>query len=242
MRRALALAACLLATLAFAPAVANEAPGEDRVATRAFEIKFRSVADASELVSPLLSAEGTVTLQPRLRVLTVRDRGSILEQVASVLEAFDVPPRNVEVTVGLFLGTDRRDQEAGRRTAAPVPSREVRGVSETLGDFTKWNEYAPLGSRAITGAEGSRVEVPISDEYRVSYEIDAVKESASGSHLRLRGFTLERRVERPGAEPEWRLVYRADVLLPAGRMLVVGAAQNPESKRALFVTLKARPR
>ena len=37
-------------------------------------------------------------------------------------------------------------------------------------------------------------------------------------------------------------VYSAAVVLPVGRMLMLGAAQNPESKRALFLTLQARPR
>jgi hypothetical protein len=213
----------------------------DPVEARAFEIQFRPLAEASELVTPLLSADGSVTLQPRLGLLTVQDRRSALDRIAAVLESFDVAPRNVEVTVGLFLGTDRRDAEAGRGVAEPVPSREVRGVSETLGDFTKWNAYSPLGSRSVTGAEGSRVEVPIGDDYRIAYGIEAVQDRGGGSNAMLRGFTLERRTGPPEA-PVWRLVYRADILLPSGRMLVVGAAQNPESKKALFVTLQARPR
>jgi len=31
-------------------------------------------------------------------------------------------------------------------------------------------------------------------------------------------------------------------VLPVGRSLMLGAAQNPESKRALFLALSARPR
>lgn len=232
----LLLAAALL--LVAAPA---RGQAEDPVEARAFEIEFRPLSDASEVVSPLLSAEGSVKLQPRLRVLTVQDRRSVIERIAAVLEEFDVAPRNVEVTIGLFLGTDRRDAEAGRGVAEAVPSREVRGVSETLGDFTRWNAYSPLGSRSITGAEGSRVEVPVGDDYRIAYGIEAVRDRAGGTDTMLRAFTLERRTG-PDDAPVWRLVYRADIVLPSGRMLVVGAAQNPESKKALFVTLQARAR
>jgi hypothetical protein len=233
-------AATVLALVLLAGAPAWGAP-EDPLEARAFTIQFRSLSDASELVSPLLSADGSVTLQPRLGILTVQDRRSVLERIASVLREFDAAPRNVEVTVGLFLGTDRREDEAGRGLAEPVPSREVRGVSETLGDFTKWNAYRPLGSRSVTGAEGSHVEVPVGDEYRVSYGIEAVQARPGITNTMLRGFTLERRAA-PGETEPWRLVYRADILLPSGRMLVVGAAQNPESTKALFVTLQAKAR
>jgi len=235
MGRALALPTLLLAVSA-----ALGAPEEPLVA-RAFEIQFRSLSDASELVSPLLSSDGSVTLQPRLGILTIQDRRSVIDRIAEVLEDFDVAPRNVEVTVGLFLGTDRRDEEVGRGISESVPSREVRGVSETLGDFTKWNAYRPLGSRSVTGAEGTRVEVPVGDEYRVSYGIEAVQDRPGQSNTMLRGFMLERRAA-PGQETAWHLVYRADILLPMGRMLVVGAAQNPESRKALFVTLQAKAR
>ena len=238
MSRAAAVATALVLLLGTA-ALANEPA--DPVEARAFEIQFRSLAEASELVTPLLSADGSVTLQPRLGILTVQDRRSVLDRIEALLEGFDVAPRNVEVTVGLFLGTDRRDAEAGRGPVEAVPSREVRGVSETLGDFTKWNAYSPLGSRSVTAAEGSRVEVPIGDDYRIAYGIEAVQDRGGGTNAMLRGFTLERRSGPPEA-PVWKLVYRADILLPSGRMLVVGAAQNPESKKALFVTLQARAR
>ena len=37
-------------------------------------------------------------------------------------------------------------------------------------------------------------------------------------------------------------LHTTTVVLPAGRLLVVGAAKTPESKQALFLTLQARPR
>lgn len=235
-----AIAAVAVAALLLAGGSVRGAP-DDPIEARAFEIQFRSLSDASDLVTPLLTNDGSVTLQPRLGILTVQDRRSALARIASVLAEFDAAPRNVEVTVGLFLGTDRRQEEAGRGVAEPVPSREVRGVSETLGDFTKWNAYRPLGSRSVTGAEGSRVEVPLGEEYRVSYGIEAVQVRPGLTNTMLRGFTLERR-GGPVENPSWKLVYRADILLPSGRMLVVGAAQNPESTKALFVTLQAKAR
>jgi len=229
----------VLLVLAVVTASVAAEPDADPIEARAFEVKFRALSDAAELVGAILTADGSLSLQPRLKTITVQDRRSVLERIPSLLADFDMPPRNVEVTLGLFLGTDRREQEAGRNVPGPALSREVRGVAETLGDFTKWNAYESLGGRSVTGAEGSRVEVEISDTYRVTYEVDTVHERQG---TKLRGFTLERRTRGADGAVHAQVLYRADILLPLGRMLVVGAAQNPDSKRALFLTLQARAR
>jgi hypothetical protein len=223
-----------------APLLAAEAPPppEGPVLARAYEVKYKSLADAAELVSPLLTPQGSVTLQPRLKTLTVQDRVSVLDRVGSLLASFDVAPRNVEIAMSLFLGTDRREQEAGRIIPPSSMTRDVRGIAETLGDFTKWNAYEPLGGRAITGAEGGRVTVNLSDEYRVAYDIDTVRDQS----VKLTNFVLQRVTHGPDGKEKVQDVYSAAVVLPVGRMLMLGAAQNPESKRALFLTLQARPR
>ena len=228
----LGLSAGLLAGAADAPVVA------DPVSARAYEVKFKSLADAAELIGPVLSPQGSVTLQPRLKTLLIQDRVSVLDRVASLLASFDVAPRNVEIAMSLFLGTDRREQEAGRIIPPSSMTKDVRGIAETLGDFTKWNAYEPLGGRAVTGVEGGRVTVNLSDEYRVTYDIDTVRDQT----VKLTNFVLQRVTRGPDGKEKVLDVYNAAVVLPVGRMLMLGAAQNPESKRALFLTLQARPR
>jgi hypothetical protein len=210
-------------------------PAADPVSARAYEVKFKSLADAAELISPILTPQGSVTLQPRLRALTVEDRVSVLDRIGSLLKSFDVAPRNVEIAMSLFLGTDRREQEAGRTVPPAAMTTDVRGIAETLGDFTKWNAYEPLGGRAVTGG---RVTVNLSDEYRVSYDIETVRDQS----VKLTNFVLQRITRGPDDKERVQDVYKAGVVLPVGRMLMLGAAQNPESKRALFLTLQARPR
>jgi hypothetical protein len=179
-----------------------------------------------------------VTLQPRLKTILVQDHVSVLGRVAAVLSSFDVAPRNVEIAMSLFLGTDKRAQEAGRSIPPSSMTRDVRGIAETLGDFTKWNAYEPLGGRAVTGVEGGRVTVNLSDEYRVTYDIEAVRDQS----VKLTNFVLQRITHGPEGRIDVQDVYSASVVLPVGRMLMLGAAQNPESKKALFLTLQARPR
>jgi hypothetical protein len=237
-REAIGILLALALGTAAAANAAPVAPAADPVSARAYEVKYKSLADAAELVGPLLTPQGSMTLQPRLKTLTVQDRVSVLDRVGSLLSSFDLAPRNVEIAMSLFLGTDRREQEAGRIIPPSSMTRDVRGIAETLGDFTKWNAYEPLGGRAVTGVEGGHVTVNLSDEYRVAYDIETVRDQS----VKLTNFVLQRITHGADGRETVQDVYSAAVVLQVGRMLMLGAAQNPESKRALFLTLQARPR
>lgn len=221
--------------LAF-PCLAAQA--DDPVAVRAFEVRHRTLSEARTLIIPALSAEGTVTMRPQAARLVVRDRRSVLEEVAALLQSFDLPPRNVEVTLSLFLGSERR--EAGRQLRPESFARDVRGVTQTLGDFTKWTSYEPLGSQAVIGAEGSRVSVDLSEDYRVVFQVEAVQDGAGT--VRLKDVSLQRLVRTADGTVRPQDLHTSTILLPIGRLLVVGAAQKPDSPQALFLTLQARPR
>ena len=179
-----------------------------------------------------------MTLRTQVSRLVVRDRRSVLEEVAALLQSFDLPPRNVEVTLSLFLGRDRR--EAGRQLRPESFARDVRGVTETLGDFTKWTAYEPLGTQAVIGAEGSRVSVDLSEDYRVVFQVEEVQESPGT--VRLKDVSLQRLVRTADGGVRPQDLHTSTIVLPVGRLLVVGAAQKPDSRQALFLTLQARPR
>ncbi len=231
------IAAALVAGLLLAaPAWATDA---DATEARAFEVRYRPLTDAVDLVSAVLSDAGTVALQPRLRRFVVQDRADVLERVAQVLADFDVPPRNVEVSVSLFLGTDRRDAEAGRLAHPPEVAAETRGIRETLGDFTRWTEFSPLGSRTITCVEGYPGTVYLADDYRVEFHVDSVD---GEDRVTFDRFTLMKVVRTAdGAE---RVVpqYDAAIHIPVGKELLVGAASGPDSSAALFLKLLVRVR
>jgi hypothetical protein len=214
--------------------------GDDPLTARAFAVRYRPLADAADLVAPLLSAEGTVTLRPRLNMLVVQDRQEVLDRVEALLRGYDLPPRNVEVTLSLFLGTDRLT--AGRQRGAPGQefSKEVRGVIETLGDVTKWIAYEPLGSRSVTGTEGGAVTAELSLEYRVVLEVESVHES--GEVVKFDRVSLQRTGHDEAGEEIIEDLYSAGMVLTAGRVHVVGAAREPGSNRALFLILEVRAR
>ncbi len=227
----------LVALVAALLSVRAHASDPTSILARAFVVHHRELADAAEIVQPILSPDGSLTLQPRLRTLVVQDRDDVLERVASLLESFDLPPRNVEVTLSLFLGTAQG--RGGQIPGAAGFSREVRGVLETLGDFTKWTSYEPLGSRAVTAIEGGApVVAELSDDYRVVFTVDAIQIEQRA--VTFKRFSLQRRrIDADGRETIQDL-YTAGMVLPLERLQTVGAATDPGSKRALFLTLQVR--
>lgn len=234
-----------VALLVLVPVLVTSAPvhaegDQDPILARAYPVHYRPLADAADLVDPLLSPDGEITLKPRLNTLVVQDRESILERVSALLERFDLPPRNVELTMALFLGTDRRDErkEAGGRDGGM--SQEVRGVMEAISSFTKWTDYEPLGSRSVTGVEGGQTTASLSDDYRVIFVVEAVHEGQG--KVKIKNFSLQRvRLEDDGS-PRYVELYTSDMVLTVGRLQVVGAAAGADAKRALFLTLQAQAR
>ena len=111
---AIASAVLVLASVAGGVAVAD-----DPISARAFELRFKPLADAAELIDPLLSADGAVTLRPRLGTLVVEDHLSVLERVKDLLLSYDLPPRNAEVTLTLLLG-HREDADGPERSGSEL--------------------------------------------------------------------------------------------------------------------------
>lgn len=228
-RTPLATLAAALALAALVPALAEEPAGEAALRARAFEVRYRPLTDAADLVGSVLSVDGVVTLKPRLKVLVVEDRPAVLERVASLLASFDLPPRNVEVTLNLFLGTERLPEDA--------PSAEGRKLIDLPPlQFTKWTSYESLGSRSVNGVEGDEVVTDLSDDYRVVFLVEDVDERQGV--VRFKRLSLQQLSQTPEGL-RVRNLYSASAVVESGKQLVFGAAKDPEASNALFLMVKA---
>lgn len=230
----------VLLVLSTFPAAAVPDTEDDPFLAWSYEVRYRSLSEAADLVGEVLSEDGTLTLKPQVKSLIVQDRLSVLEQVEALLEHFDIPPRAVEVTLSLFLGL--RDDAApttGAGGTSPL-SEEVRGVIESLRDFTRWTSYEPLGSRSITGVEGDPVVADLTPEYRVAFTIESVHEAQK--KIKFERFSLQRVVRKENEPDEIRDLYTAGMVVEADKLNLVVAASAPDSKRALFLALQATPR
>lgn len=231
---AVLLAASLLGAGFAVPVHADSDP----VLARAYEVRYRSLDDAYEVISAVLSPDADVTFRPRLKTLVVQDRKAVLDRIATLLESYDVPPRNAEITISLVLGTDNREAEVGGGEVSL--STEVRGVLERVTNFTRWTGYEALGTRSVTGAEGSEVIANLSDEYRVVFVLEAVLEKQG--MIKFERFALQRFVEAEDGTGSYKDLYVAGMTLETDRVSLVGAAQDAASKTALFLAVQATTR
>jgi hypothetical protein len=218
----------------------TQAVADDPVLARAFEVHYRALEDAAEVVGAVLSDVGECTLRPRLKTLVVTDRQSVLVRVAALLESWDVPPRNADFTFSLILG---RRPDAARGAAGGRPAslpEQVRNVTEILRDVTKWSDYESLGSYSVTSGEGERVVANLTDEYRVVFVLESIHEGQG--KVKLERLTLQRLRLAPDGGRHYDDLYRAGMVLAAGRVTLVGAAKDPDSDSALFLAVQATPR
>lgn len=100
--------------------------------TRVFELNYLAAADAAQLVTPVLSADGTVAVPPAPaegvesgpgdtggistalgEFIIVRDRVEVLEQVASLLKQLDRRPRQVLIEATILRASLRENNDLG---------------------------------------------------------------------------------------------------------------------------------
>lgn len=213
-----------------APAPSSHEAG-GAIAARVFKIQFKDPSDVAQLVGQLLTENGSVTFSPKLRTLTVQDRRDVLDRVQDVINTYDLPPRNVQLTVTLILAS------MGEKAAKQPISREVRGITDSLLNLPQWTEYKTLGSSAISGTEGGRASVDI-DEFRIELDIESVSESRG--IIRLNPLVLQRAVKGADGAVSYRPVYRQTCNLTNDRLLTIGATKSESDSKAVFLAIRAR--
>ena len=205
-----------------------------KLPTQLFTIRFKDVNDVYLLIEPLLSARGTVQMQPRLRTLAITDDEEALKKIETMILSYDLPPRNVEISLQLILAT----------MAAGAPDRispRIRGVIEKLNEVTtRWSDYRLLSSTTLTSSEGDKASVQMGEDYLISFAVDYASEEQK--LIRFKRFTLDRR-EKPrnvelGGETYARVLDTA-LNLRADKLHILGFSKLESSNRALFLTVKA---
>src|SRR5512140_3497579 len=69
------------------------------LSVRTFQFKHKDADKAAAAIKSLMSAEGSVAIQPTTNALTVTDRPENLKSIAATLAQFDTPPQAFRLTV-----------------------------------------------------------------------------------------------------------------------------------------------
>jgi hypothetical protein len=228
---AAALAVLLLAAGA-SPAAPTPTPEPDVV--RVFTMKHRKAEEAFLVVRPLLTAHGTVSLQPGLNRLTVHDAGRAVERAALAVASFDVPPRGFSVSVALYRATT----DPVPRTSPSPAAEPSGGVGERLRKLFSFTDYVPLDNVVLQGLEGDALSWSLGGSYRIDFLLEA---RGGGEVVRLRNLVLARvRRDEKGRETV-RDVARTSINLKMREPFVLGVGREEEGSAALFLVLTASP-
>jgi hypothetical protein len=243
VRRSGLLAVLVLA--AFFPALAVSPPAADEDAvdrilracedkelvTKVIEVRFKPLGEAALLVDQLLGPCGSYSVPKTLRLITVEDEPQIVERVGQALASWDVPPRSAEVTISLILALREPSEGLGIRD-------EIRDVSETLSQLTRYTSFERLGSATVKVIDGAAAEADLGDRYRVSFRVGGIDAERGIVHLEPFDLLQLPAPNETGARlPQARRLLGTALNLPQGRLHLIGAPAR-DRDRAIFLALE----
>jgi len=88
------MAALSGAAIAEPPAATAAADTKAPLAVRSFSFKFKQADKAAAAIKPLLSADGSMSIQPSTNSLVVTDRTENMKAVAKMIGDFDKEPQS----------------------------------------------------------------------------------------------------------------------------------------------------
>jgi len=221
MKRVLILLTlCLFATgVATADPVANARA----LNVRTFQFKYKDADKAAAIIKPLMSPEGSMSIQPASNSLVVTDRPEKMKAIADALASFDTPPHAVKLSLRL-VGAGRADTPA----KVPIEMREIAGKLAIL----RYNAIEDLGDANVEGHEGQPTTIDLQNGYRVDFkfgEYDPSSDSIKLDDFRLSKVQKDQLVQ----------VYQATLNLKIGQTLIFGATKT-QGQRAIFLVFNAR--
>ena len=207
-------------------AFADDAPAADAaksLSVRTFQFKHKDADRASTVVKPLMSSEGSFSIQPSSNSMVITDRAENLKSIAAALDKFDTPPQAFKLNVRLV---------AASRATAPVRTPDtLKDVSSKL-TFLPFNNFEVLGSAVLEGKEGEPGLLDLETGYRADFkwgDYDAASETVQISDLKLSKLQGDQLTQ----------LLKTTMNLKIGQTVVFGAGK-PQGARALLLILAVK--
>lgn len=218
--------AVVLMVLVFvsAAALADAADPGKSLSVRTFQFKHKQADKAAAMIKSLLTASGSMSIQPATNSLVVTDDPEQLKEIAAALTKFDAAPQPFHLTVRLI--------SAGRGGAkgARFPD-ELRDLESKL-QLLRYDSVESLGAAEVDGKEGEPGIVSLSS-YRADFkfgEYDPASDTISISDFQLSRQTGDQLAP----------MMKTTLNLKLGQTFIMGVTRQPDSQRALMMVLSAR--
>lgn len=213
----LALALC---GAAYADDAAADA--QKSLSVKTYQFKHKDAERATAVVKQLMSAEGSISIQPATNSVVITDRAENVKAISAALAQFDTPPKAFKLSVRLIAAS--RAEGAAR---TPDDLKDVAGNLAML----RFNVLENLGAMNVDGHEGEPGIVDLPSGYRADLrfgEYDPASDSLQ----------VELKLSRLQGEQLTQLL-KTTLNLKIGQTVILGATK-PQGGRALILVVAAK--
>jgi Bacterial type II/III secretion system short domain len=210
--------------LVTATAFADVADMGQNLTVRTFQFKHKQADKAAAVIKPLMSAEGSMSIQPSANSLVVTELPENLKKIAAALAQFDAPAQQLNLSIRLV--------GASRGSADEAHVDPVLSDVESKLALLRYNVLEYIGGANASGREGEPGVVQLNG-YRADFrfgEYDPASDSVKLSEFRLS------KLEGDQLSP----MLKTTLNLKIGQTVIIGATKQPNSNRALMIVVTAQ--
>lgn len=211
--------------LAF-PAMADSAEAAHALSVHTFAFKYKDAEKAAAAIKSLVSADGSMSIQPASNSLVVTDRPENLKSITRTLLDFDTEAQVFHLSVRIV--------SASRVEGPPRLPGDLKDVAQKLALF-KYNSFENSGEANVVGKEGDAGIVDMASGFRADFrfgEYDPASDSIKVNDFHLSRLQGEKKDQLTS-------LLKTSLNLRLGQTYIVGATKAPQSQRALMIVLVA---
>ena len=217
----LTMALFLVTALGARSVFADAADVGKTLTAKTFVFKHKQADKAANVIKGILSAEGSMSIQPAANSLVVTDLPENMKKIAAAIAAFDAPAQALQLSIRLVSAS---------RGAANKVDPAVADVASKLA--LRYNVLESIGAAQASGREGEPGVVTI-DGYRADFRFGAYDPAADTVQVvDLKLFRAEGDQLAP--------LFKTTLNLKIGQTVIIGAAKQPQSQRALMIVVTAQ--
>jgi len=223
MKRVLMILLAVVMTAGVALAEPGANADAKALSVRTFQFKYKTADKAAGVIKSLLSADGTMSIQPKTNMLVVTDHADNIKAVATAINDYDSAPRGVKLNVRLVAASK-----------SETPGRTIEELKDIARTFTMlgYNSLESLGSANVESHEGDSGSITLNDGYRADFhfgEYDPASDTVELTDFRISKLQGDQLSE----------IYKTTLNLKIGQTIVL-SVKRPKGQHALSVAFVAR--
>ncbi len=226
----------LIGIIFIAPVAIADNPGaaQGKMRVYAYTLKHQPAHEALALIRPLLSARGTVEVQPGGNTLVIRESKLALSRLTRVLADFDSEPEELRFDIRIVRAGPKRNvvSPPEHDDFGPLPEE----LASRLRELLRYDDYRVLAEAGVTSQEGEDVTYDLGQSYSVSFRSGTVM---AGQRVKLEDFRIVKRgnATNKARQLKPQELFNATVNLWLGRPFNLVLAQDESSQEALMVAI-----